>query len=85
MNSPIQGSAADIIKIAMILVEKALLDQGLEARIVLQIHDELLVEAPEGEIEAVKEIMVTKMKEAVTLKVPLEVDVNVGKDWFEAH
>ena len=85
MNSPIQGSAADIIKIAMILVEKALLDQGLKARIVLQIHDELLVEAPEGEIEAVKEIMVTKMKEAVTLKVPLEVDVNVGKDWFEAH
>ena len=85
MNSPIQGSAADIIKIAMILVEKALLDQGLQARIVLQIHDELLVEAPENEVEAVKEIMVTKMKEAVTLKVPLEVDVNVGKDWFEAH
>ena len=85
MNSPIQGSAADIIKIAMILVEKTLLDQGLNAKIVLQIHDELLVEAPENEIEAVKEIMVTKMKEAVTLKVPLEVDVNVGKDWFEAH
>ena len=85
MNAPIQGSAADIIKIAMINVEKALMEHNLKAKIVLQIHDELLIEAPEEEVDEVKELLYTKMKEAVTLKVPLEVDVNIGKDWFEAH
>ena len=85
MNAPIQGTAADVIKIAMIQVEKALLEQHLKARIVLQVHDELLIEAPEEEQDIVKELLYTKMKEAVTLKVPLEVDVNIGKDWFEAH
>ena len=85
MNAPIQGTAADVIKIAMIQVEKALIEQNLKARIVLQVHDELLIEAPEEEAEIVKELLYTKMKEAVTLKVPLEVDVNIGKDWFEAH
>jgi len=85
MNAPIQGTAADVIKIAMIQVEKALLEQNLKARIVLQVHDELLIEAPEEEQEIVKELLYTKMKEAVSLKVPLEVDVNIGKDWFEAH
>lgn len=85
MNAPIQGTAADVIKIAMIQVEKALLEKQLKARIVLQVHDELLIEAPMEEADIVKELLYTKMKEAVTLKVPLEVDVNVGKDWFEAH
>ncbi|MBR5931471.1 MAG: DNA polymerase I [Lachnospiraceae bacterium] len=85
MNAPIQGSAADIIKIAMINVEKALMEHNLKAKIVLQIHDELLIEAPEEEVDEVKELLYTKMKEAVILKVPLEVDVNIGKDWFEAH
>ena len=85
MNAPIQGTAADVIKIAMIQVEKALLEQNRKAKIVLQIHDELLIEAPEEEKEVVKDLLYTKMKEAVSLKVPLEVDVNVGKDWFEAH
>ena len=85
MNAPIQGRAADIIKIAMINVEKALMEHNLKAKIVLQIHDELLIEAPEEEVDEVKELLYTKMKEAVILKVPLEVDVNIGKDWFEAH
>ena len=85
MNAPIQGTAADVIKIAMIQVEKALIEQNLKARIVLQVHDELLIEAPEEEAEIVKDLVYKKMKGAVTLKVPLEVDVNIGKDWFEAH
>ncbi len=85
MNSPIQGSAADIIKIAMINVEKALLKAGLKAKIVLQVHDELLVEAPLDEAEKVKQILHDEMKNAVKLSVPLEVEVQEGKDWFEAH
>lgn len=85
MNSPIQGTAADIIKIAMINVDKALRKNGFKARIVLQIHDELLIEAPIEEAEAVKKLLYNEMKQAVTLRVPLEVEVNTGKDWFEAH
>ncbi len=84
-NAPIQGTAADIIKIAMINVDKALRKGGFQARIVLQIHDELLIEAPEQEADAVKELLYNEMKDAVSLKVPLEVEVNIGKDWFEAH
>ena len=85
MNSPIQGSAADIMKIAMINVEKALLKEGLKARIVLQIHDELLVETPFDEVERVRKLLHDEMKNAVSLSVPLEVEVGEGKDWFEAH
>lgn len=85
MNAPIQGSAADIIKIAMINVEKALIKNKLNARIVLQVHDELLIEAPIDETDAVKEILYSEMKNAVNLSVPLEVEIEVGKDWFEAH
>ena len=85
MNAPIQGTAADIIKIAMINVEKALLKNNLKARIVLQVHDELLIEAPIDEADMVKEILYSEMSSAVNLKVPLEVEVNIGKDWFEAH
>ncbi len=84
-NAPIQGSAADIIKIAMINVEKALIKNNLKARIVLQVHDELLIEAPIDEQEKVKEILYEQMKGAASLKVPLEVEIQVGKDWFEAH
>ena len=85
MNSPIQGTAADVIKIAMINVERALNEAGLKARIVLQVHDELLVEAPIDEADVVKNILYEQMKNAVSLLVPLEVEVNTGKDWFEAH
>ncbi|MBQ9030361.1 MAG: DNA polymerase I [Parasporobacterium sp.] len=85
MNSPLQGSAADIMKIAMINVEKALKQQGLRSRIVLQIHDELLVETLLEEKEAVREILSREMKNAAHLEVTLEVDVEEGRDWYEAH
>ena len=85
MNSPIQGSAADIMKLAMINVEKALIKGGFKAKIVLQIHDELLVETPLDEAEQVKELLRSEMKNAANISVPLEVEVGEGKDWFEAH
>lgn len=85
MNSPLQGTAADIMKIAMIHVDQALKDKRLQARIVLQIHDELLVETPEDEIEQVRDILYREMKNAAHLDVDLEVDVQQGRDWFESH
>ena len=84
MNSPIQGSAADIMKIAMIKVDEALNRSGYDADIVLQIHDELLVEVREDEADKVKELVEKSMREAVSLKVPLEVDAHIGKTWLEA-
>lgn len=84
MNSPIQGTAADIIKIAMINVSKALKDKGLKSRIVLQIHDELLIETKNEELDTVKEILVTEMQNAADLAVPLLVDVASGNNWYEA-
>lgn len=85
MNSPLQGSAADIIKIAMINVDKELKRRGLKSRIVLQVHDELLVETYIEETDEVKEILEDKMRHAADLKVPLETGIGQGKDWFEAH
>lgn len=84
MNSPIQGTAADIIKIAMISVWKALKEAGLESKLILQVHDELLVETKEDEIERVKCILTEKMKSAASLEVMLEIDLHTGKDWYEA-
>ena len=84
MNSPIQGSAADIMKISMLKVDEALEKSGFDARIVLQIHDELLVEVKEEEAAKVSELVEKAMKEAVSLKVPLEVDAHIGKTWLEA-
>ena len=84
MNSPIQGSAADIMKISMLKVDETLEKSGFDARIVLQIHDELLVEVKEDEAEKVSELVEKAMKEAVSLKVPLEVDAHIGKTWLEA-
>ncbi len=84
MNSPIQGTAADIMKIAMIAVDKELRKQGLRSRIVLQVHDELLVETAEDEAEQVKAILEDKMKHAADLKVSLEVEAKTGRSWFDA-
>lgn len=84
MNSPLQGTAADIIKIAMINVYKKLADLNLKSKLILQIHDELLIETHKDEVEIVKEILVTQMRNAANLKVNLEVDVNTGNNWFEA-
>ena len=85
MNSPIQGTAADIMKIAMVAVHRKLLESGLDARIVLQIHDELLVEAREDCAEQVRQLLQDTMKQAADLAVPLEVDAHIGKSWLEAH
>ena len=84
MNSPLQGTAADIIKIAMINVYKRLLNEGLKSRLILQIHDELLIETAAGEEEAVSRILTEEMTNAAALRVPLEVDVHRGGDWYEA-
>lgn len=83
MNSPIQGTAADIMKIAMLRVAKALEEKKLAARILLQIHDELLIEAPVAEAEAVAEILKTEMMAAANLRVPLSVEVKTGESWYE--
>lgn len=85
MNSPIQGSAADIIKIAMINVNKRLKSENLKSRLLLQIHDELLIETHESEVDKVRKILINEMKNASHLKVSLEVDANTGNDWYEAH
>ena len=84
MNSPIQGTAADIIKIAMIRVWEALRKEGLSSRLILQIHDELLIETKESEAERVRQILETQMKGAADLAVSLEVDLHTGKNWYDA-
>ncbi|NBG87917.1 DNA polymerase I [Isachenkonia alkalipeptolytica] len=83
MNTPIQGSAADIIKIAMIQVYKKLEEQNMEANLLLQVHDELIVEAPEKEVDQVKEIIRSSMEEAMELKVHLKIDMSQGKSWYD--
>lgn len=85
MNSPIQGTAADIIKIAMINVDKRLRTENLKSRIVLQVHDELLLEVPQNEVEQVKNILNDEMMNAANLHVPLEISVGIGRNWLEAH
>ena len=84
MNSPIQGTAADIMKIAMIGVHKRLKEENLKSLLVLQVHDELLIEAHESEIERVKEILAYEMEHAAKLSVPLDVEMQTGKNWYEA-
>lgn len=84
MNSPIQGSAADIIKIAMIRVFDRLLKENLSSKLILQVHDELLIEAKDSEADLVKEILVQEMQQAYALSVPLIVDVHTGNTWYDA-
>jgi len=84
MNSPIQGSAADIIKIAMIRVNMELKKRKLKSRLILQIHDELLIEAHDSEVEEVKEILTREMMSAAKLSVPLSIDIHTGNSWYEA-
>ena len=83
-NMPIQGTAADIIKIAMIKVDNRLQDEGLKAKLILQVHDELIVEAPEEEKEKVSAILKEEMENAVSLSVPLIADAAMGKTWYDA-
>ena len=84
MNAPIQGTAADIIKIAMIGVDEELRKRNMKSRLILQVHDELLIEADENEVEEVKEILKDKMEHAADLSVPLIADMHTGKNWYEA-
>ena len=83
MNSPIQGSAADIIKLAMIRVYDELRDKGYQSRLILQVHDELIIRTARGELEAVEELLVRNMEEAMELAVKLECDLNQGDSWYD--
>ena len=83
MNAPIQGSAADIMKIAMIKTYERLKRENLDARIVMQVHDELIVEARDDQVEAVKKIIREEMESSAKLSIPLTVDVSTGKNWLE--
>ena len=83
MNMPIQGSAADIIKAAMVKVANSLKEQGLRARLILQIHDELIIDTPEEETERVKALLSDCMSNVVKLRVPLKADVECGHSWFD--
>ena len=83
MNSPIQGSAADVIKIAMVRVAKALKEAGIDARLILQVHDELIVEAGKKDADKAAEILKREMENAVKLKIPLTVDLNMGQSWYD--
>jgi DNA polymerase-1 len=83
MNMPLQGSSADIIKIAMIGVDKALKKGNYKAKLVLQVHDELVIDCPKDEVDAVSQILQYEMENAVSLRIPLTVDVNIGKSWYD--
>ena len=83
MNTPIQGTAADIIKIAMVKVFKRLKSEGMKTKLILQVHDELILEAPNDEVEKASLILKEEMESSLKLKVPMGVDVNVGKSWYE--
>ncbi|HPP91789.1 MAG TPA: DNA polymerase I [Bacteroidales bacterium] len=85
INAPIQGSAADIIKIAMIRIFNQIRNKGLKSRMILQVHDELILEVAHDELELVKEIVISEMTGAASLKVPLKVDWGTGSNWLEAH
>ena len=82
MNSPIQGTAADIIKLAMVRVHDAFRREGLSARLVLQVHDELMVEAPEAEVPRVQKLLRECMENVIALAVPLKTDLSVGRNWL---
>ncbi len=84
INSPIQGSAADILKVAMINLDKALTDGQFQARMLLQVHDEIVLEVPRSELPAVQQLVKDTMESAITLSVPLIVDENAGQTWYEA-
>lgn len=83
MNAPIQGSAADIIKIAMVNVYKKLEEKNMKSKLILQVHDELIVEAVEDELDLVNKIVKEEMENAVSMDIKLDVDLNVGKSWYE--
>src|SRR5262245_50814989 len=84
INAPIQGTAADLVKMAMIRVSERLKREGLSAKMILQVHDELLLEVPEAEVESTTQVVRAEMESVYELAVPLVVDVGVGHNWLEA-
>jgi DNA polymerase-1 len=85
INTPVQGSAADMIKLAMIAIHRRLREEKFAATMLLQVHDELLFEAPEREIESLTEMVTREMQHALPLHVPVVVDIGVGSNWLAAH
>ena len=85
INTPIQGTAADLIKVAMIKIFERLKEKKLKSKMIMQVHDELVFEVPESEIELMKELVRKEMEQAIELSVPIKVDIGVGKNWLEAH
>lgn len=83
MNSPIQGSAADIIKVAMLKVYRELKEKHPDARLILQVHDELIIESPDDELDQIRELLKRNMENAMDLSVKLAVDVNTGHTWYD--
>ena len=84
LNMPVQGAAADVMKLAMVKVRDRLVKEGLAARLVLQVHDELIVECPEAEAETVAKLLEEEMEQVVQLSVPLTAEAHWGKNWLEA-
>jgi len=85
INAPIQGTSADMIKIAMIEIYREIEKHHLQAKMILQVHDELVFDVPKDEVELLKNIVEEKMRTAIVLKVPIDIDINTGDNWLEAH
>ncbi|MDZ7343543.1 MAG: DNA polymerase [candidate division KSB1 bacterium] len=85
INTPIQGTAADLIKVAMINIYRRLRREKMRSRMILQVHDELVFEAPEEELADLGKLVREEMSQAIRLEVPIKVDIGIGKKWLEAH
>ena len=85
VNAPIQGSAADVIKVAMVNIHELFEQKGFRSRMILQVHDELVFDAHKDELDTIRPLVVREMEQAVKLVVPLKVDVDTGHNWLEAH
>jgi DNA polymerase-1 len=85
VNAPIQGTAADLIKVAMIHIHRRLLQERRRSKLIIQIHDELVLEVPEGELSAIRALVKEEMEGVAQLFIPLKVDIGAGKNWAEAH
>ncbi|MGB1032223.1 MAG: DNA polymerase, partial [Flavobacteriales bacterium] len=85
INAPIQGSAADVIKVAMVNLQKIFIEKKFKSKMIMQVHDELVFDAHKDEVEMIKPIIKAEMESAVKLRVPLEVEIDMGENWLEAH
>jgi DNA polymerase-1 len=85
INSPVQGSAADMIKIAMINIHREMKNRGMKSAMTLQVHDELVFDAHRSEVDELRELVSSRMKNAIKTTVPIEVETGIGENWLEAH